>query len=126
MNDEASRRLATARRLLRELEDLDPGKVPTATIHAAYYAMFHAATAIVLDGGGRRVRTHSGLIAKLAATLRQNHPDRQELVARLGRAFDARMLADYDDGGPDVVGRARYLKADAPAYIAACEALLGP
>ena len=124
MNDKVRQRFVTADGFLRELADLDPDKVPRATIHSAYYAMFHAATGVVLMYGGKLTKTHSGLIARLSATLRVQHPHQLGLVSRLGRAFDERLVADYDDGS-DVMAHARYLKTDARSYVAACRDLLG-
>lgn len=103
---------------------IDPSKTPRSSTHVAYYAMFHAASGVVAAVGKRTVKTHSGLSTLFNKVIHERAPGHLELVAELTRAFNARLLVDYDDGGDDPVGRAVVLTSRAPAYVEACKKLV--
>ena len=54
--------MAKARRLLIQAQGLDPSEVPESVVHLSYYAMFHAATAVLLRHRASVAMTHTGLI----------------------------------------------------------------
>jgi uncharacterized protein (UPF0332 family) len=55
---EVEERLTKAKRFLAEAEMLSPGVAPEAVIHVAYYAMLHAATAVIVARQGRAPKTN--------------------------------------------------------------------
>jgi uncharacterized protein (UPF0332 family) len=75
-------------RLLLEAERL------RSTVNRTYYAMYHAAKA-VLDQMGIEVRSHGGVIARFGEhVVRRGLADR-ELARALHEAFDLREKTDY-------------------------------
>ena len=62
MKDESRGHLQRAERFLEEARYLDAGKYWDAVINRAYYSMFHAATAVLLESGIERA-SHKALIA---------------------------------------------------------------
>jgi hypothetical protein len=75
----------------------------------------------VAAAGARTVKTHSGLSALFSQALHQCAPQHLDLEGELTRAFNARLLVDYDDGGSDPVGKAIALVGRAPAYVESCK-----
>lgn len=90
MNDEAARRLAKARRLLDQIARLDAAALPEPVIHAAYYAMFHAATAVLIAREGTAPATHSALIGRFSQLARAEGGTARDHGRALNRAFDLR------------------------------------
>jgi len=54
---ETARRLARAERFLAQAEEFPADKAPEAIIHLSYYAMLHAAAAVLIERDARRRRT---------------------------------------------------------------------
>jgi uncharacterized protein (UPF0332 family) len=63
---EAARRLAKAERFLAQAMQLVAGESPEATIHLSYYAMLHAAAAVLIERESRAPKTHGAIIGKFA------------------------------------------------------------
>lgn len=66
MSDAVPKHLAKAQRMLAQAHRLEVQEVPEGAIHLCYYAMFHAATAVMIRHG-RHTATHRGLIAAFVA-----------------------------------------------------------
>jgi uncharacterized protein (UPF0332 family) len=59
---EAARRLGRAQRFLDQAEQCSPAIAPEAVIHLSYYAMLHAAAAVLIDRVGRAPKTHGAIV----------------------------------------------------------------
>jgi uncharacterized protein (UPF0332 family) len=103
---------------LSEMRSLDPERAPAASIHAAYYAMFHAArAAIILEDGVDAARTHRGVIARYGVLAGEEAGAREQARA-LNRAADARMAGDYALDPRPTPAQARLAMARAEAFLA--------
>jgi len=121
---EAEERLAKAERFLSQAMSLSPEAVPEAIIHLTYYAMLHAAAAVVVEQRGRTPKTHGGIIGQFA----QLTKEKGETARSLGRAFnhaeDVRLMSDYAyDVAPDAIDASEARDA-AIAFVAYCRSLL--
>lgn len=121
MNAGVAQSLAKARRLLAQAQDLNARQAPESLVHLCYYAMFHAATAMLLHHQATAAMTHTGLIGafgRLAKDL--GEPARQHGRA-LNRAEDLRLRADYGVDYEDLAESAEHLRDEARAFLAFCE-----
>lgn len=111
----ARRSLAVARRLHRDREfDF--------AVSRAYYAMFYAAEALLLDRGLSFSR-HTGVIAGLHREYVASGELSSEHHAALGRAFRTRNEAEYEE--PQVAGEAAEdTLGAAAAFVEAADELL--
>lgn len=124
MKIEAARRLAKAERFLAQAMQLVAGESPEATIHLSYYAMLHAAAAILIEREGRAPKTHGAIIGKFAESTRNDGAEARSLGRAFNRAEDARVLSDYaDDVIPDAVDALQTREA-AIAFVRYCRSLL--
>jgi len=94
--EEARRHRARAGRLLTMVEARYEQELPEVVVHTAYYAMYHAVIALFARRGLAKPKTHSGLAARFSEHFRTEMPDGRELVRRLGRALERRLIADYE------------------------------
>jgi uncharacterized protein (UPF0332 family) len=62
----AASRLLKAEGFLAQLKSVSSTDAPAGAIHLAYYAMLHAATAVLLDRLGEAPKTHAGTIGKFS------------------------------------------------------------
>ena len=95
MIDEQQQHMRKAGRLLRSVELRAEADDPDAVVSTAYYAMFHAACAIVLQRQGRLPKTHTSLIGQFGLIVRDLDAEGREFGAALNDAFDRRSKADY-------------------------------
>jgi uncharacterized protein (UPF0332 family) len=58
---------------------------PMAVIHSSYYAMFHAARAVLFKATGNAPKRHDGAIQQLGLLVR----DLDDALRKAGRAFNA-------------------------------------
>ncbi len=77
--------------------NLVAGGYPADAAGRAYYAMFHAATAMAL-WRGLEARTHSGLATLMATKLIETGDFQRAHVAQFRKAMETRTLTDYDAG----------------------------
>ena len=82
---------AKQRRLLRSVEQRAEADDPDAVVSTAYYAMFHAACAIVLQQQGRLPKTHTSLIGQFGLIVRDLDAEGREFGAALNDAFESRV-----------------------------------
>jgi uncharacterized protein (UPF0332 family) len=68
---EVDQRLAKARRLVRVARTYDPTKDAEGVAHHAYYAMYHAATAVLLFRDGQYPKTHGALVSRFGLIKRR-------------------------------------------------------
>jgi uncharacterized protein (UPF0332 family) len=82
---------------LREAVAQDADASPMAVIHSSYYAMFHAARAVLFQATGNAPRRHDRVIQQFGLLVR----GLDDALRAAGRAFndakDERTAADYDE-----------------------------
>jgi hypothetical protein len=125
---DATEEVALIRRHMEEAladaqDDLSGGRYNSAT-NRAYYAMFHAATALLLMEGMAFSR-HRGVISAFGQHIVQTGRFDRELGAKLNDAFDLRNRADYSYSRPVTQEEATALVGTAAAFVAEAERLLG-
>ena len=95
MTDERQRHMRKATRLLRSVETRAPSDEPDAVVSTAFYAMYHAACAVLLWHGESLPKTHSSLIGRFGLAVRDLGLDGREAGASLHQAFIRRATGDY-------------------------------
>lgn len=102
---------------------MSPDELLEPTIHASYYAMLHAATAVLLDRMGKAPKTHSSTISQFSHLVREDPLGRQ-MAREFNLAQRLRLTADYDDRIRTTVEEAAALRKTAIAFVAYCRSLL--
>ena len=74
--------------MLKQALALEPGDAPEAIVHLSYYAMFHAATSVLLRRGFEPAKTHGGLIGTFGRLAKGLSQEAQEQGKALNRAED--------------------------------------
>ena len=113
-----------ATELLAEVESVDALKAPRAVVHTAYYAMYHAARAVLLRVEGEQAaKKHATVIARFGL-LAKRHDSESEVLALLGRAlaseFRRRMDADYNVVRPVTTIEAEMSRSRAREFLTKC------
>jgi uncharacterized protein (UPF0332 family) len=124
VTSEAASRPAKADRFLAQAVQLSPDITPEATIHLAYYAMLHAAGALLLDRTGDVPKTHSAIIGQFSLLV-SNDLERGRLFGRaFNRAEQLRLLSDYEDRVAPTAAEATQVRSTAIEFVAYCRSLL--
>ena len=96
-----------------------------AVIHSSYYAMFHAARAVLFQAVGSAPKRHDGVIQQFGLLVR----DQDDALRTAGRAFngvkDERTAADYDETILPSPDEAREALQAANSFLAICSARYG-
>ncbi|HZB56410.1 MAG TPA: HEPN domain-containing protein [Reyranella sp.] len=95
MTEARQRHMRKASRLLRSVENRASSDEPDAVAHTAYYAMFHAACAVLLWRGESPPKTHSSLIGRFGLAVRDLGIEGRQAGAALNAASDRRATGDY-------------------------------
>ncbi len=95
MTDERRQHMRKATRLLRSVELRAKSDDPDAVASTAYYAMFHAASAVLLPNEKRLPKTHSSLILQFGLAAKDAGAAGREAGALLHEAYDRRATGDY-------------------------------
>jgi uncharacterized protein (UPF0332 family) len=122
MISERQLHMRKALRMLRSVEQRATSDLPEAVVSTAYYAMHHAACAVLLHREERLPKTHSTLIGRFGLIVRDLGPEARQAGAALNEAFDRRSTGDYS---ADIqLGRADAIAArdSARSFIAYCRA----
>jgi uncharacterized protein (UPF0332 family) len=120
---EAARRFAKAERFLEQAGKLLPQEVPESTIHTSYYAMLHAAAALVIERTGHAPKSHGAVIGQFSQQV--SSTDEGRVFGRaLNRANTRRFVADYDDETIPSAASAAELRDLASQFVAYCRSLL--
>ena len=109
--------LALARECLAEARYALDGGFFRLARSRAYYACFHAATA-VFAGRGKAFRRHIGLQAAVDTELVKRGLVPPECAASLRQLYQARLRSDYGDIAPSSRGEAADAIADAEKIVA--------
>ncbi len=93
-----------------------------AVIHSSYYAMFHAARAVLFNAAGGAPKRHDSVIQQFGLLAR----DLDEAMRAAGRAFNAakddRNAADYDEAALSSPEDARESLRSARDFLTVCQA----
>jgi uncharacterized protein (UPF0332 family) len=66
-----------------------------ATVHLAYYAMFHAARAALLRDTGSAPKKHSSVVEQFGLLVRNRSEALKQAAHNLNKVEDSRIIADY-------------------------------
>jgi uncharacterized protein (UPF0332 family) len=119
----AANRWAKAELSLEHANRMSPEELLEPMIHATYYAMLHAATAVLLDRMGTAPKTHSSTIGQFSQLVRDDDAGKR-LAREFNLAERLRLTADYDDRVRPTVEEAVNLRRTAIAFVAYCRSLL--
>jgi uncharacterized protein (UPF0332 family) len=95
MTSEVDARLAKADRYLRSTVAIAENEFPETVVAAAYYAMFHAAVAVLESRGIEPPKTHRGLVSGFGELVRDIDDEARSVGRLLARGLDRRLVSDY-------------------------------
>jgi uncharacterized protein (UPF0332 family) len=120
---EIRQRLTKARRLVRVAKTYDPTKDAEGVAH--HYAMYNAATAVLLSREGQYPKTHGTLVSRFGLLIKDLPGPARDHGRALREAYELRLLADYDAGASGLTDRARASLAAAHLFIKFAQSLIG-
>jgi uncharacterized protein (UPF0332 family) len=120
---EAALRIGRAERFLVQAEEYQAERAPEATIHLAYYAMLHAAAAVLVERLGRAPKTHGAIIGQFSNLTVADGDRGRSLSRRFNKAQNIRLASDYGDENP-TASEAIETRDAARAFITYCRTLL--
>lgn len=103
---------------------LDPASSPEGVIHLSYYAMFHAAVAVLLVRHGTAPTRHRVIIGQFGLLVKDMGAAERQGAKSFNRAFDRRLLADYGIEPAELAGQALTTRQDADSFLQLCTTLL--
>jgi uncharacterized protein (UPF0332 family) len=103
---------------LNEAAAQDADASPTAVIHSSYYAMFHAAPAVLFKATGDAPKRHDSIIRQFGLPARDLDEAMRASGWALNVAKDDRNAADYDEAVLSSPEDARGLARD---FLAICD-----
>ena len=114
---------------MHEVALLDANQTPGTVVHAAYYAMHHAARAVLLrrDGTGAATK-HTAVIGRFGFIAKNEVQDRSELMAagrNLKEVYESRLDGDYSVAVTLTPEDASDCLAKTRNFIALCQAHFG-
>ncbi|MPZ34049.1 MAG: HEPN domain-containing protein [Rhodospirillales bacterium] len=112
-----------AGRFLRSVNRRAPSDEPEAVASTAYYAMHHAACAVLLHHGKSLPKTHSSLIGLFGLVVRDLGPEGREAGAALHNAFETRSTGDYSAAVRLTRADAIAAREAAQSFVAYCRTL---
>jgi uncharacterized protein (UPF0332 family) len=121
VSNESDLHIAKAHSLLAQVSALNPATHAEAIVHVAYYAMFHAATGLLLATKGTAPRRHTSVVGEIGLLVKAMGENGRRQGRAFNRAHDLRVLADYAVEGSVLAETARELVVDARAFIEFCE-----
>ena len=122
MKPETARRLAKADRFLKQAQK-QSAEDSEATIHLAYYAMLHAAAAVLTERTGQAPKSHGSIVGQFSQQVSSTEQGRV-FGRALNRASSRRFVSDYDDGTVPSAAAADRLRNNAQEFVAYCRSLL--
>ena len=120
MSGSAQKHLDKAVRLLSQADGIDAANAPESLVHLSYYAMFHAATAVLIQNRDETTKTHVGLIGSFGRLVKDRGDSARRHGRALNRAEDLRLQADYGVSHADLIDAARDVSKDARAFVGFC------
>lgn len=123
MKGEAALHLEKARTFLAQMQGLDAERMTETLVHQAYYAMFHAAIAVLLYRGEEAPVRHAMVVSRFGQVIKDMGESARLSGRAFNRAHDLRLAADYAVGNKVLAETASGLAEDAKQFVAFCEAL---
>jgi uncharacterized protein (UPF0332 family) len=105
---------------MAEATALDPDVTPRAVIHSAYYAMFHAALAVLLIESGSFPKKHASVIGLFGALVKDRSPEHRDAAHNLNKIEELRIKADYSHEVAIDESAARSAREKAAAFLDLC------
>ncbi len=102
MNRESDYYLEKARRDLDEARKIMQISLPNVAARSAYYAVFHAAEAVIFDKTGRVAKTHRGVRVEFARVSKDDPRFPTTMTAFLAKVYGYKEISDYNVD-PDVI-----------------------
>jgi uncharacterized protein (UPF0332 family) len=124
MTAELQLHMSKALRLLQSVQARAESDEPDAVISTAYYAMHHAACAVLLWRGEKLPKTHASLIGRFGLVVRDLGEDGREAGASLHDAFARRTRGDYDAAALFDRNYALAARDQATRFVGYCRSLL--
>lgn len=118
------RSMILAHRHLAEAQAAKPEVAPSASVHCSYYAMFHAARAVLLHVNGTASTRHGSVLTAFEARADMEGPDMLARARMLRKAYNARLETDYTEQLATSEGKATVL-AHATEFVTYCAIRLG-
>jgi uncharacterized protein (UPF0332 family) len=118
--------LARAEEALSDAKRILAINIPGQAARLAYYAAFHAAKALVFERTGKIHKSHDGVRAAFNQLSRSEASIDLALRKFLTRAYDFKIIADYDmaPAGKTTPERAVNAVAEAERFVATIRGLL--
>lgn len=111
-----------ARTKLREAERIDPTTAPGAMVHSAYYAMHHAARAVLLAVAGTAAVRHDKVIQEFGLlAVKQDDAELKDAGRAINRMMTNRNIWDYEAANP-TEQQAKDAASVARSFLAVCAA----
>ena len=123
MKPETALRIGRAERFLVQAEEYQAERAPEAIIHLAYYAMLHAAAAVLIERLGRAPKTHGAIIGQFSNLTVTDGDRGQSLSRRFNKAQNIRLASDYGDENA-TASEAAEMREAARAFLAYCRSLV--
>ena len=122
--DEAGH-LRKARGFLEEARAADPASLPHALVHLCYYAMYHGVAAVLMRAHGNAPTSHGRAIYLGSTLLAERLGSEGDRVGEaIYRAYQLRLLVDYQADPDHLVQRATELRDEAEDVLVLCGKLL--
>lgn len=123
MTEERQLHMRKALRLLRSVERRASSDGPETVASTAYYAMHHAACAVLLHHGEKTPEDTLLLIGRFGFLVRDRGPEGREAGAALHGAFDLRFTGDYSAAVQLTRADAIVARDAARRFVAYCKTL---
>jgi uncharacterized protein (UPF0332 family) len=124
LTDEIRQRLAKARRLVRIARSYDADEDPDGVAHHAYYAMYNAATAVLLARQRTIPKTHGSIVGQFGLLVKDMPGRGRDHGRSLREGYELRLLTDYDAGATGLAERARASLEAASSFVPFAAALI--
>lgn len=124
MNPEALEILEKAFRQIKAAAMQDVAATAGAAAHLSYYAMFHAARAVLLDAHGTVSSKHGSVHTGFDALVQSESDDVRHHAMALRKAYSARLIQDYTTEDVSTEAAAELI-ALATGFVAWCARRLG-
>jgi uncharacterized protein (UPF0332 family) len=107
---------------LQEAENGPPSVIPRMVTHAAYYAMYHAARAVLIQAHGLLAPTkHSAVVGRFGQLAKQAaHADLMAAGRLINEMQEERLLSDYAAGRRPPSADATASVRDARRFLEVC------
>ena len=122
MNEEVRLHLKRADDCIKDAELLLSADRNFAAVGRGYYAMFHSATAVLLDKGIKR-HSHQGIISSFGREFIKTGQVEQRFHKYFTEAFDLRLESDYQPVVEITQGQANKVVERAKEFIEICRKL---